>query len=51
MDQINLFCFSFFLFKVNEQIEKLSKNVVHLGIGTPNRILKLIESGIYLKLY
>lgn len=30
--------------KVNEQIEKLEKNIIHLGVGTPNRILKLIET-------
>lgn len=30
-------------FKLDEQVKYLKKNVVHLGIGTPNRILKLIE--------
>jgi len=30
-------------FKVTEQLKYLKKNVVHLGVGTPNRILKLIE--------
>ncbi|XP_057308466.1 protein CMSS1-like [Hydractinia symbiolongicarpus] len=31
--------------KVNEQLERLKTNVVHLGVGTPNRISKLIEEG------
>ena len=34
-----------FSFQLDEQVKYLKKNVVHLGIGTPNRILKLIEEG------
>jgi len=30
-------------FKVSEQVKYLKSNIVHLGVGTPNRILKLIE--------
>ncbi|CAB4004043.1 Hypothetical predicted protein [Paramuricea clavata] len=31
--------------KLEEQESYLEKNVVHLGVGTPNRICKLIKSG------
>ncbi|KAJ3085540.1 hypothetical protein HK102_014067 [Quaeritorhiza haematococci] len=30
-------------FKVSEQVDYLSKNVVRVGLGTPNRLIKLIE--------
>ncbi|XP_065649934.1 protein CMSS1 isoform X4 [Hydra vulgaris] len=32
-------------FKINEQADFLNKNVIHLGVGTPNRVAKLIELG------
>jgi len=32
-------------FKVEEQVKLLNENVVHLAVGTPHRILTLIENG------
>lgn len=32
-------------FKVEEQVKYLNENVVHLAVGTPHRILTLIENG------
>lgn len=36
-------------FKIEEQIEFLERTPVHIGVGTPNRILALVEQG-HLKL-
>ncbi len=33
--------------KINEQIEALKKSTFPISVGTPNRILKLIEAGNY----
>ena len=46
-----LFCngWLYLLFQLKEQKEFLSKHVVHIGLGTPNRILNLLEIGKYLR--
>jgi len=33
--------------KVKEQVEFLSKSVVKIAVGTPNRLIKLAENGKY----
>ncbi|OUM63690.1 hypothetical protein PIROE2DRAFT_9699 [Piromyces sp. E2] len=33
--------------KVKEQVEFLSKSVVKIAVGTPNRLIKLAENGMY----
>jgi len=36
--------------KVKEQVEFLSKSVVKIAVGTPNRLIKLAENGKIIKL-
>ncbi|KAI8973623.1 U3-containing 90S pre-ribosomal complex subunit-domain containing protein [Mycotypha africana] len=36
-------------FKIEEQIDFLGREAIHIGVGTPNRLLTLVEQG-YLKL-
>jgi len=45
--KLMLFCFNviFFAFQVAEQAKFLNKTVVHIAVGTPNRITQLLENG------
>ena len=39
------YCKTLAILQPGEQEKYLEKHVVHLGVGTPNRIFKLIKSG------
>ena len=39
------FCFLILVVQIEEQQKYLSKNICHLGLGTPNRISSLLKSG------